>query len=147
MSPDPGGENPYAPPQDPSGKVTPVEVVSRARFAWRGYEQAYRFQTTFDRDLILSVVCDFYLRQNTCIVSSDVSMITFERLGTSVFNQLLKRSEKEIPQTISVSIGAAAAAGRTVTCRYCLQLLIPDMVIPPHDLEIEVKRLAQECTA
>ena len=138
-------ENPYAPPKC-SSKDTFVEVVSRSTWAWRKYEQVYRFRSSLDSSFLASSVREFYLSQNTRILASDVAGFTFERLGTSVFHQLYKSSEKEVPQQVVVAINDREDHC-VVTCHYRLRLLHPDFVRPPHHLELEVEQLAIECSA
>ena len=139
-------ENPYASPKCDCLEDNFVEVVSRSTWAWRNYEQIYRFRSPSDRSLLASKVRDFYLSQNTRILESDAAGATFERRGTSVFHQLFKTSEKEVPQQIQVSLDQKSDHC-VVTCCYCLRLLHPDFVRPPHTLELEVQQLSHECTA
>jgi hypothetical protein len=138
-------DNPYESPHSDCYTYPAVEVVLRPRFGWRRYEQIYRFECQIDDQGVLrDRIIPFFARQKTRLLSCTGATLEFERLGTSVFLQLIRFTEKVVPQTISVSL-EKSPSGHLVTCDYRLRLLFPDFVVPPHRLEEEVRELASAC--
>jgi hypothetical protein len=138
-------DNPYESPHSDCYTYPTVEVVLRPRWAWWRYEQIYRFECQIDdQNVLREQIIPYFGRQNARLLSSTGARLEFERLGTSVFLQLIRFTEKVVPQTISVSL-EGLPSGHVVTCHYRLRLLFPDFIVPPHRLEEEVRELASAC--
>ena len=138
-------DNPYEAPHSDCYTSPTVEVVLRPRWGWRRYEQIYRFECHVDdQNVLREQIIPYFGRQNARLLSCTGASLEFERLGTSVFLQLIRFTEKVVPQTISVSL-EKSPRGHVVTCHYRLRLLFPDFIVPPHRLEEEVRELASAC--
>ncbi len=138
-------DNPYESPSAEERICPVVEVVLRRRWGRRACEQVYRFASGIeDQDLLREKVVSFYERNRAILLPGENADLVFERAGTSVLFEFFGGSEKRIPHTITVSL-QRIPHGILVTCHYRIRFLLPPLIIPPHPLEKEVRRLAGEC--
>jgi hypothetical protein len=138
-------ENPYQSPAEENIFYPRVEVVLRPRWVGRRSQQIYRFVSPIDdQNVVKEMILSFFLQQKTRLLSSSDSILEFERMGTSVFYQLIIPSEKFTPHSIQVSYHQSFS-GTLITCNYQIRGLLPTFTIPPWPLEKEVQVLAFKC--
>jgi hypothetical protein len=138
-------ENPYQSPAEENIFYPRIEVVLRRRWVGRRSQQVYRFASPIeDQFIVKEMILSFYLQQKTRLVSSSDSISEFERMGTSVFYQLIIPSEMFTPHRIQVSFHKSSS-GTLITCDYQIRGLLPTFTIPPWPLEKEVRVLAFAC--
>jgi len=137
--------NPYQSPSSDAEFQPLVEVVRRAQWAARNFEQIYRFESPIaDASALRHAIVDYYLGHKCQPISSSGENLEFERIYQSRLWQLVSSSERKRPQSISISL-ERTPQGQRVTCHYCVRTLLPTLLLPPHQLEVEVRQLALLC--